>query len=69
MNYDWDTKYRDTIKLETEKMKYSRKCPYCGWINEIINKYHRIPCKNCGNMVFLNKKDEFKYKLKGIIKK
>lgn len=68
MRNEKDLRYKETIKLETEKAKYTRKCPYCGWKNEITNKYHRVPCKNCGNMVYLHKRDEFKYKLKGILK-
>lgn len=55
--------YKKFFKVEVEERKFDRKCKYCGWTNRILNKYHRIPCKNCGNMVFLSKKDEFVYRL------
>lgn len=55
-------------KLEVEKKKYDRICSYCGWTNRVINRYNRIPCKNCGNMIYLNKIDEFKHKLGRLVK-
>lgn len=60
MSKEWG-KYNN--KLEIEKKKFRRICKYCGWTNLILNKYNRIPCKNCGNMIYLTNKDEMKYKI------
>ena len=54
----------ETEKMEECKKSYDRKCPHCGYTNRIMNKYRRIPCKNCGTYVFLDKKEEFIYRVR-----
>lgn len=66
---DVDPRYKEIIKLETEKAKFRRKCKNCGWINSILNKSHKVICANCGHTVYLNKNDEFKDKLGRLLKK
>lgn len=46
----------------------SRTCK-CGHVIQIYNRHRREICKWCGRMVFLSKKEEFKYnmKRKGVI--
>lgn len=63
-----DTKYNEYIEREMKINQFKRKCKHCGWTNIIFNKYNRKLCKNCNNMIYLNEKDEFKNKLKGMIK-
>lgn len=41
----------------------SRKCK-CGHSVPIYSRHRREICKWCGRMVFLDKKDEFKYNMK-----
>ena len=49
--YHYDTEY---TSLVTAKCK-------CGHSVTIYNRYRRDTCSHCGRMVFLTKKDEFKY--------
>ena len=51
-----------------ELQKITRRECSCGWCTSINNKYKRVICKNCGKMLFLNKIDEFKYRLKERLK-
>ena len=53
----------DNVRYEEEKKKFDRKCKCCGYTNRILNKYKKIPCKHCGNYVFLNDYEEFKYRV------
>lgn len=55
-NYEW----------EEIKKKYDRICKHCGYTNRIINKKNKVICKHCGNYVFLDPKEEFKYRIKVI---
>lgn len=57
----------DKVKYEEKKKLFDRKCKRCGYTNRILNKYKKIPCKNCGYYVFLNEKEEFKYRIKEIL--
>lgn len=41
----------------------------CGHSITITNKHKRLICSWCGNYVYLHKKDEFKNKLKEVMKK
>lgn len=40
----------------------------CGHSVTIINKYKRLICNWCGYYVYLYKEDEFKDKMKGLLK-
>lgn len=40
----------------------------CGHSVVIFPKENKILCTHCGHWVFKNKKDEFKYRLKELIK-
>lgn len=53
-------KLKDIVINDETRTKCS-----CGWSMTIHNKHKRVICKNCGNYIFLNKNDEFKYKLNG----
>ena len=55
-------------RYEEIKKNYDRICPYCGYRNRIMNRFNKKICKRCGNYVFLNPIDEFKYKMKGMIR-
>jgi ribosomal protein S27AE len=54
---------KDIEKYDEAKRAMSVKCR-CGHSVEITNKYKRLICSWCGEMVYLNKKDEFKEKIK-----
>nr|DAM30811.1 MAG TPA: 30S ribosomal protein S27 [Caudoviricetes sp.] len=53
-HYKYDDDY---ISMVTVKCR-------CGHSVSIYNRFRREICSYCGRMVFLTKKDEFKYKLK-----
>ena len=59
-----DKKYFFKEKLSEEKKQYKRKCKHCGWDNEVINRYNKTICKNCGNYVFIDDKEEFIYRMR-----
>lgn len=63
-----DIDYNKKLERDTKLNEFKRVCKHCGWVNLVFNKYHRVLCKNCKNFVYYNKKDEFKYKLKGRLK-
>lgn len=44
-----------------------RTCKHCG---SIVNFYHKkkFICKNCGYFIYYDEKDEFKDRMKGLIK-
>ena len=53
-HYKYDDEYISKVTI---------KCR-CGHSVSIYNRFRREICSYCGRMVFLTKKDEFKYKLK-----
>lgn len=57
----------DKDKYYDELNKYRRFCKKCGWGTNITNKYKKKICPSCGNMVFLDDKEEFKYRMRGIV--
>jgi ribosomal protein S27AE len=62
--------FEEDVKLEEVKSKYKFHCK-CGHTVAIYPFEHRISkiCSWCGNLVFINKKEEFKHKLKKEMKK
>lgn len=40
------------------------KCKRCGCTRLLNDKYKKLVCNNCGNYIFLNDKEEFKYRLR-----
>ena len=62
--------FEDDVKLENEKSKFKYRCK-CGHTVSIYPFEHRVSkiCSWCGNLVFINKKEEFKYKLRKEMKK
>lgn len=63
-----DKKYENKVKYEEKIRKNIKNCS-CGWRCKITNKYFKMICPNCGNMVYLRKKDEFMAKMKDELKK
>lgn len=59
----------EIARLDEVRKQYRYKCK-CGWYMTIypFEKIERKICKNCGNYVYINKKSEFKNKLKDVIK-
>ena len=60
--------WRQDSKLLDEIQKYTRTCKHCGHRVRLTNQYKRAICQFCGNMVYLNEVDEFKEKLRRMIK-
>lgn len=54
-------KYAEALQNATVKCS-------CGCSTTITNKYHRAICRWCGNMVYLDKKEEFKNRMKEKLK-
>ena len=48
---------------------YGVRCNKCGHRMLITNKYGKIPCSWCGNMIFKDKKTEFEFRLKEKMRK
>lgn len=40
------------------------KCKRCGCTRSIDSKTTKLVCKNCGYYIFIDEKEEFKYRLK-----
>lgn len=59
-----DEEYK-RMTAELDKVKYRCKC---GHRVIIYNNREKSVCEWCGNYVFKNKKDEFKYRVKERIK-
>ena len=52
------------FKIDPEYTRsVSRTCK-CGHVVNIYNKSGKVLCKWCGNIVFLNKKAEYDFKIK-----
>lgn len=68
VNKYYDRLYNVRMSRDDMKQEFKRVCKHCGWTNVVFNKYNRVLCKNCNNMVYLNEVDEFKNKMKGLIK-
>ena len=49
--------------------EYGSVCKHCGHRILITNKYERLICPCCGYMIYRNKKIEFNYKIKEIMRK
>ena len=60
-----DQKFWEHVASENAK---KRKCK-CGNIVKITNNFGRKICSNCGYYVFLDKKDEFAFRVKEKMKK
>ena len=58
------------IRYCEEIKNIRKKCKHCGWLTTIwrINEGKRI-CKNCGKWVFVDDKEEFKYRTKEMMNK
>ena len=62
-----DQKYDLKLKRDNEKEKLKVTCK-CGWRNIINNRYGKLPCRNCGNMLYLDKRIEFMDKMRKVKK-
>lgn len=60
--------FKEIKKLEDAQKDNRVKCE-CGHTVMITNKYKRLICSWCGKMVYLDPRDKFKNKLKGMLKK
>lgn len=53
---------------EIKKARFDIVCKNCGWRNRLIysDKVMKTkkPCKRCGHYVFINDKEEFKFRIK-----
>lgn len=58
----------DFEKLLSQEQEKKKTCK-CGNIVKITNGFGRIICQNCGYYVFLDKKEEFIYRVKEKMKK
>lgn len=61
-----DKKYNTLTIIEEARRKYKSKCEFCGWDNYFIKHEKPITnktCKKCGNLIFINEKEKFKYKM------
>ena len=61
-------------KINNIETIYEAKAPYrryckCGHTVTILTKNKRTICRHCGNYVFLEKQDEFKYRLLNSLKR
>lgn len=62
MSWKKDSK---VLKFQTDNRVICK----CGHRILIKNRFDRVICTHCGKMVYLHKKDEFKDKIKGAIKR
>ena len=58
-----DNLYNERYKEDQAKKTRIKVCK-CGWKNTITNRYKKMICVNCGNMVYLDDKEEFMVKMK-----
>jgi predicted RNA-binding Zn-ribbon protein involved in translation (DUF1610 family) len=66
-NKNFDKLYSLRLKEDERKDKLKVVCK-CGWRNIINNRYGKLPCRNCGEMVYLDKRIEFMDKMKKVSK-
>ena len=67
LDMGWKHPYNkeEMSRMFTNYTKNTFKCR-CGHSVFIENRERKKICSHCGNYVFINKKDEFKYKLGGL---
>lgn len=63
-----DILYNQKCKKDQAKKTITKVCK-CGWKNTIANRYRKMICVNCGNMVYLDDKEEFMVKIRRELKK
>lgn len=56
----------DFVMTERDNYVY---CPKCNHTVEWWTNDKKVLCQWCGNYVFKTKKDEFNYRMKGLLKK
>lgn len=61
MSYKEDTKYFNGVS------KQKIKCQNCGHVIIFYSGNPKVPCSHCGHMVYKNKREEFKDKMKSKI--
>lgn len=64
-NKNFDKLYNLRLKEDERKDKLKVTCK-CGWRNRITNRYGKMVCKNCGHMVYLDKRIEFMDKMRKV---
>ena len=55
--------FNDIEKLCNEKTEATVYCKHCGHSMNISKKIGKRPCTHCGYYVFIDDKEEFKYRL------
>ena len=61
---EWEARYANIQR------KYKYKCTHCGWLTVIYpfeKKYKKV-CRNCGHYVYDSPRNEFKDRLKEVMK-
>ena len=61
-------KFENPTKFITKDVDNKVKCK-CGKTVEFWTNEKKVICEWCGNYVFRTKKDEFDYRMKGMLKK
>lgn len=56
--------YKELEKINVERAKARQYCLHCGHSILIPKKRGKRICNQCGHLVFKNKNEEFKYRLK-----
>lgn len=56
--------YKELEKIDAERAKARQYCPHCGHSILIPEKRTKRICNHCGHLVFKNKNEEFKHRLK-----
>ena len=54
---------KDIEKIRNQQTDSTIYCKHCGHSMNIFNETKKRICTHCGNYVFINDKEEFKYRL------